>query len=56
MANLFELLVAPLKLFEDIGLSPFQAFVVIGLLTTGVYVKWTFQQRGYDEHEHDHHH
>jgi hypothetical protein len=53
MTNFFEFLLAPLAVFEGLGLTPLQAFVVIAMLTSGIYVKWTYQHSLHD-HDHDH--
>ena len=50
MTTVFELLEAPLKIFQGLGLSPFQAFVVIGMLSSGVIMNWTFN---FNSHEDD---
>ena len=50
MTTIFELLEAPLRIFQGLGLSPFQAFVVIGMLSSGVIMNWTFN---FNSHEDD---
>lgn len=54
MASLIELIIAPLKIFEGLGLSPFQAFVVIGMLTSGAIMNWTFNFNSHDDDDSDH--
>jgi hypothetical protein len=56
MAYVLELLVAPLKVFAGIGLSPFQAFVVIGMLTSGAIMNWTYNFNSHDDDDDDDHH
>ena len=56
MATIFELLTAPLTIFEGIGLSPFQAFVVIGMLSSGAIMNWTYNFNNHDDDDDDSHH
>lgn len=55
MAGFVELLIAPLKIFAGIGLSPFQALVVIGMLTSGAIMNWTFNFNNHDDDDDEHH-
>jgi hypothetical protein len=54
MAAIMEIIIAPLKIFEGLGLSPFQAFVVIGMLTSGAIMNWTFNHSSHDDDDSDH--
>jgi hypothetical protein len=36
--------------FEKVGLTPFQGWVVIGMLASGMYTQWVFQQENHDHH------
>ena len=54
MATILELIAAPLKIFEGLGLSPFQAFVVVGMLTSGAIMNWTYNFSNHDDDD-DHH-
>ena len=56
MTSVMELLVAPLKVFAGVGLSPFQAFVVIGMLTSGAIMNWTYNFNNHDDDDDDDHH
>ena len=56
MTSVMELLVAPLKVFAGLGLSPFQAFVVIGMLTSGAIMNWTYNFNNHDDDGDDDHH
>ena len=56
MTSVLELLVAPLKVFEGIGLTPFQAVVVIGMLTSGAIMQWTYNFNNHEDDDEDGHH
>ena len=56
MMQLLELLKAPLMIFENLGLSPFQAFVVIGMLSSGAIMNWTYNFNNHDDDDDDHDH
>jgi hypothetical protein len=53
MFEFLNLLLRPLVLFEKFGLSPVQAFIVVGMLTAGAYAQWRFQ---HIPHAHDDNH
>lgn len=55
MASVLEVLEAPLKIFEGLGLSPFQAIVVIGMLVSGAIMNWTYNFNNHDDDDDDHH-
>jgi hypothetical protein len=55
MASVYELLEAPLKIFEGLGLTPFQAVVVIGMLASGAIMNWTYNFNNHDDDDDDHH-
>ena len=55
MTTIFELLEAPLRIFQGLGLSPFQAFVVIGMLSSGVIMNWTFNFNSHEDDDDDGH-
>ena len=53
ISDLLSFLGRPLAFLADgLGLSSFQAFVVIGMMVTGAYVQWQFQ---FGQHAHDDH-
>ena len=54
--NVLNFLSEPLKVFEEFGLSPLQAFIVIGMLAAGAVTQWQFQHRHHvdDDNEHEH--
>ena len=52
--QILELLKAPLTIFESLGLSPFQAFVVIGMLSSGAIMNWTYNFNNHDDDDDDH--
>ena len=54
MAAIMDILITPLKVFEGLGLSPFQAFVVIGMLTSGAIMNWTYNFNNHDDDDSDH--
>ncbi len=54
MTDLISFLERPLAYLADgLGLSPIQAFVVIGMLVTGAYVQWQFQFGQHADDDHD---